>query len=158
MWRVYLGNALTEAISQTVDQSHFTCQFGDLRAADFSELDCVVPLSLGDYDALAECERFRGTKFWAPRSDIIDTCDDKLVLNRLLLGGKYAELIPPLPEKNGEQFPYILKKRRDKGGANAFIIRNPDDERAMSSAIEVPRNIFVRLTSRGTKSLPCTCC
>src|SRR5262245_22208995 len=129
MWNVRLGDTWANNISRTVDRTHFNCQFGDLDSVNPDDFDCIVPLALRDYETLEKNQVFAGTKFWFPKSEIVNICDDKLVLNHLLLGGEYAELIPPLREKNSTQFPYILKKRRDEWGMNTFIIRDTEDER-----------------------------
>ena len=133
MWNVRQGDAWSNDILQTVDPAYFNCQFGDLNSVNFNDFDCIVPLALRDYDALDNNQILSGKRFWAPKSQIVNICDDKLVLNRLLLGGDYAELVPSLREKNSGQFPYIAKRRQDQWGVNSFIIRNSDDERARST-------------------------
>src|SRR5262249_16211336 len=135
MWRIRLGDQESRAgeIAERVDRARFHCEYGDLRQADFSKFDFVVLLVFSHYQALERNKELWGTKFWSPSPEIVDLCDDKLALNRSLLGGKFAELVPALCGRTGAgrcAFPYILKKCRDEYGENCFIVRNSDDERA----------------------------
>jgi carbamoylphosphate synthase large subunit len=127
-------------IEMTINRSRFRSQFGNLDLEDFTNFDCVVPLQLADYAALQNKnnEGFLGQKFWSPNPNVVDLCDDKLVLNRFLLGGEFAQLVPPLRESNNSHFPYIVKKRRDTWGQNSFIVRNAEDERALATTLQSP--------------------
>src|SRR5262249_35772986 len=140
MWRVRFGNqpVWTRELAHNVDRVRFQSTFGDLKGVDPADYDCIVPLSFADYEVLQNHQLFWGNKYWSPTPALVELCDDKLLLNQWLLENDFAELTPPLPEKNHNQFPYIVKKRRDWYGNNSFVIRNKDDERTMAPSIESP--------------------
>lgn len=140
MWRICFGNkeGWAHSIANTVDRGRFVCSFSDLHLMDVTNFDCVVPLTLEDYDALQDHIQFFGKKFWSPPPNTVDICDDKLALNRLLLKGEFAELVPPLRECKTGQFPYILKKRHDSFGENSAVVWNSEDELAMASMLQSP--------------------
>ncbi len=97
-----------------------------------------MPVDLADYKTIEANKRFFGSKFWAPDRATIDMCHDKLALNRRLLGGRFAELVPPLRPGNDGTFPYIVKKRGDIWGVNSFVVRNGDDERTLAPQLQSP--------------------
>lgn len=140
MWHVLFGTEKYRAydIVKTIDKRRYRCDFGDLEHADLGQFDCVVPQVFSDYDALKSKMDQRGIKFWCPKPETVDLCDDKLALNKFLLGGAFAELVPPLLEKEAGRYPYILKKRTDENGAHAFVIRTLDDERAFTNLLDSP--------------------
>ena len=125
-------------ITKAIDHASFGFQFCDLHLVNFTDFDCIVPLSVFDYDALQKNSVFNGKKFWCTAPNVVDICSDKLLLNRWLLGREFAELVPPLRQSTGGEFPYIVKKRRDVWGQNSFIVRNSEDERAMAATILSP--------------------
>ncbi|HVO91225.1 MAG TPA: ATP-grasp domain-containing protein [Terriglobales bacterium] len=139
-WRIKFGNQNDRAreIATYVDHTRFKCEFGVLNSTDISRYDCVVPLTLSDYEALRSHDNFNGTKFWLPDAETVETCHDKLSLNHALLEGEFAEIVPALRTSRSNEFPYILKKRQDEWGCNSFVVRNSDDERAMAALIESP--------------------
>lgn len=100
-------------ITNAIDRTLFKFQFCNLRSVDFADFDCIVPLRESDYIALQSNKPYFGTKFWAPDPYVADICDDKLALNRWLLGSDFAELVPPLLTGRHTGFPYVVKKRRD---------------------------------------------
>lgn len=140
MWHVRFGKQADRAreISTHANHARFDCTFGELRATDISCFDCVVPLDLPDYDEVRWNEGYWGRKFWSPHPDHVKLCDDKLSLNRFLLDSEFAALVPPLRESNSDQFPYILKRRRDEWGRNSFVIRNVEDERMLAELVASP--------------------
>jgi hypothetical protein len=140
MWRVCFGNepGWVPDIATSIDPKNFKCRYGDLNLAEFGDFDCIVPLNLSDYDVLQNRRSLLGQKFWFPERDVVDLCDDKLALNKWLLGGQFAHLVPALLNPNCGLFPYILKKRRDGWGENSFIVRNSDDERTMATKFQSP--------------------
>jgi hypothetical protein len=99
-------------------------QFEDLHTVDFADFGCVVPVLIRDDEAIQSNASSSVGNFFSLDPDVIDICDDKLALNRLLLGGEFASLIPPLQEGSGGPYPYIVKKRRDHLG-NEFFHRPP---------------------------------
>src|SRR5258708_1273352 len=132
------GDSWKGFIDSAIDRALFRYKIGDLHKENFAEFDCVVPLDLPDYDELQSNYLFFGKKFWSPNPDVVDVCHDKLVLNHLLLGGKFAELVPPLRECSKRQFPYIAKRRLDGYGRHSFVIKNSEDERAMMMELQSP--------------------
>jgi hypothetical protein len=138
--RIYFGHQKDREreITSMINHKRFICQFGELHTAHFANVDCIVPLDLPDYTALQNNINSPGTRFLSPRLDIANICDDKLLLNYLLLGGRFAELVPPLWKSNSGHFPYIVKKRRDQWGVNSFVIRNVEDELAMAPILQSP--------------------
>jgi glutathione synthase/RimK-type ligase-like ATP-grasp enzyme len=125
-------------IANAVDRTLFRVKFDDLDLIDYEDFDCVVPLHISDYKALQIHNAYFGTKFWLPNPNLVDLCDDKLSLNYLLLGGRFAKFVPPLRESTSGQFPYVVKKRHDLWGQNTFIVRNSEDERAMATILQSP--------------------
>jgi glutathione synthase/RimK-type ligase-like ATP-grasp enzyme len=125
-------------IELAIDRTRFACNFEGLESTNIADYDCAVPLTSADYEILEASAEFRGRKFWLPKPSIVDVCDDKLALNQLLIGGRFAELIPPLYQNCNYRFPFILKKRRDGWGVNSHVIRNTEDVMAVSHLLHSP--------------------
>jgi glutathione synthase/RimK-type ligase-like ATP-grasp enzyme len=140
MWHVRFGKQddRIRELATHIDRDRFDWQVGELRATDISGFDCVVPLDLPDYDAIRWNEGHWGKTFWSPHPDHVRLCDDKLALNRLLLDGEFAALVPPLRETDSDPFPYVLKKRRDEWGRHSHLIRDREDERMAAELLTSP--------------------
>jgi hypothetical protein len=138
VWNIRFGksDAWKGLIDSAIDRAIFKYKIGDLHREDFAKFDCVVPLDLPDYNEIKSNYCFYGKKFWAPDRDVVDLCHDKLALNRLLLGGKFAELVPPLRESSKRQFPYIAKRRLDGYGRNSFVVKHSDDEQTIDTKLQ----------------------
>lgn len=140
MWHVRFGNKDDRAREMAIhlDRARFDCEFGDLAGVDMSRFDCVVPLDLPDYETARWNEGHWGRKYWSPHPDHVRLCDDKLALNRFVLDGEFAALVPRLHDDGPARFPYALKKRRDEWGKNSFVIRTAEDERLLAEQIASP--------------------
>jgi len=142
MWHIRFGTNDDWAyhIDRLVDHTRFDCKFGSLDSEDFTEFDCIVPMDLPDYKETEKNKAFEGIKFWTPTADVIELCHDKLALNRLLIGGSFADLVPPLYDSDtSRRFPYILKRRRDAWGVNSYVITNSEEERAVAPLLRLPQ-------------------
>jgi len=120
------------------DAERYDCEFSELDGPDLNQFDCVIPFDFADYPPLRKHAHLWGRKFWLPDPKVVALCDDKLILNRLLLGGEFAEVVPRLYESGERQFPYIIKRRRDLWGLNSFVVRDQDDERSLAVLLQSP--------------------
>jgi carbamoylphosphate synthase large subunit len=123
------------AIAANIDKWQFRFRFGRLDGFDPEGFDCVVPLMRQDYEGLAHWPRWQGRKFLAPQPSLVRLCHDKLSLNRHVLSGRFADLVPALDQGGGLDFPYILKKRETAWGMDTIVVRNPDEEAAAGTRL-----------------------
>jgi hypothetical protein len=112
-------------LERHIDKGEYRYDFARPDGLDPAGWDCVVPLCLDDYAALARWPDLQGRKFLIPDPDLVALCDDKLAFNRHVLAGPFAQLIPPLADGADPAMPSILKKRRGEFGADSVVIGGP---------------------------------
>lgn len=96
--------------------------FKDLETEDFSGYDLVVPLTIADLTSETITQKMRATPSILPSPSIeaVKLFDNKHLFNEKLIGTGFGKYIPNVGEIEG--YPYILKKKKDKWGANTFLI------------------------------------
>lgn len=141
MWKVLFGknDDFARAIVGRLDSTRYKADFASIEDADLYRYDCVIPFLLKDYEVLERNESLEGMKFWHPSSPIVKLCHDKLAINRLLLQGAFADVVPPLIKRGSTSFPYILKRRIDANGHRSHIVMNRNDEAAIEDLIQSPK-------------------
>jgi hypothetical protein len=109
-------------LERHIDKGEYRYDFAEPGKLEPAACDCVVPLTLDDYSALARWPDLQGRKFLVPDAELVALCDDKLAFNRHLLAGPFAHLVPPLADGADPAMPGILKKRRSEFGKDSFIV------------------------------------
>lgn len=110
-------SAALERSAQAIGiQSHMA----DLRHADLSSYDAVVPLTLWDRDFLDQ-RRAGGEMFNAlfPSATAQENCHDKLAFNRLMASSSLGDYVPAMFADPGNLpigEPIIVKRRKDEWG------------------------------------------
>ncbi|RKS52162.1 hypothetical protein BDE18_1465 [Paracoccus pantotrophus] len=129
------------ALERSAQSVGIQSQMADLRHADLSGYDAVVPLTLWDRDFLDE-RRIRGDMFNAlfPSSAAQENCHDKLAFNRLMAAAGLGDYIPAMfgdPAALPLGKPIIVKRRKDEWGKlsriccigqDAPLVYDPDQE------------------------------
>ncbi len=69
--------------------------------------------------------KHNGIQFLLPQTDIVKVCEDKENFDRFMINNEFGSLTPKV--SSHLPLPFILKKRMDKSGINAFIIRSDED-------------------------------
>lgn len=121
----------SEALQHGTSAIGFSFDMADLREADLSQCDAVVPLTLWDREFL-EQRRARGEVFNAlfPSADAQENCDDKLRFNRLLTAAGFGDHVPTVYADASQApagAPIIVKRRRDEWGKLSRIVTPPAD-------------------------------
>ena len=115
----------SDALQRGAEATGIRSHMADLRDADLSGFDAVVPLTLWDRDFLDQ-RRARGERFNAlfPSAAAQENCDDKLRFNRLMVRAGFGDHVPKV-FSNGDRLPLdepvIIKRRRDEWGKQSRI-------------------------------------
>ncbi|QRZ15539.1 hypothetical protein JWJ88_14430 [Paracoccus methylovorus] len=114
-----------EALQHGAQAIGMKSQMANLRHADLSGFDAVIPLTLWDRDILDQ-RRANGEKFNAlfPGVEAKESCDDKLRFNWLMARVGFGSYVPTVlsdidlisPDK-----PVIIKRRQDEWGKQSRI-------------------------------------
>lgn len=109
-----------KALAESARAVGIRSEMADLRVADLSAYDAVVPLTLWDRGFLAR-RREDGETFNAlfPDAAAQENCDDKLRFNRLMVAAGFGHVVPRLfadPAEVPAEEPVIIKRRRDEWG------------------------------------------
>ena len=109
---------------------------------NFREFDCVIPMRISDSRYLARWyRRLNGHKFFVPPRRALKTADDKILFNRFLQQQGFSNHLPQVDP--ADRFPYVLKKNKDLGGVNSFIVKDESDEE-VHAALLANRNYFTQ--------------
>ncbi|WP_149764063.1 hypothetical protein [Paracoccus thiocyanatus] len=143
----------SEALAKGTAAAGIKSEMADLRHADLSGFDAVVPLTLWDRGFLAQ-RQVRGETFNAlfPSAAAQGNCDDKLRFNRILAGAGLGEFVPALiadPADLPAGTPIIVKRRHDEWGKLSRIVH----VQAGLSAIHDPAKEFLQEYIGGTLEL-----
>lgn len=118
-------------INRAVNHDKFEIRFAEFdNTIEFDSFDFVIPLSLRDARFLNRRIK-QGDGKLAQRAvvasnEVIDLTDDKIRFNRFLLR-EFPELVPAFGNSAFDK-PYLVKKRKDSGGRNTFLITNEKEE------------------------------
>ena len=113
-------------------RSGFTSTSHEIAFASFTpgnirHFDLIVPLTIAD---LCHLNDLREVTFKnpipIPSRESVALCNDKLLLNRVLIASGFGGSVPRLG--TGAAYPYILKKRIDEWGVNSHLVFSPEDE------------------------------
>ncbi|WP_139790400.1 hypothetical protein [Rhizobium rhizosphaerae] len=104
------------------------CRFEDLSSHDWDRYDCIVPLSLADYNPLRRIGARLAGKAIYPTASAVAVCDDKYAFNRVVSNSPFGVMIPRLiADVSTSPFPCILKRRHDHFGVESFVLRCEGD-------------------------------
>lgn len=108
------------ALAESARSVGIQSEMADLRAADLSAYDAVVPLTLWDRGFLA-LRREGGERFNAlfPQAAAQENCDDKLRFHQRMVAAGFGRFVPRLfadPSLVPAGEPVIIKRRRDEWG------------------------------------------
>lgn len=103
--------------------------FGDIRHADLSRYDIVVPLAMEDLRFLCDLPPGTNNLIPIPTRRAVDLCDDKLEFDRHLEGRGFGHWLPRMDARLA--FPYVLKRNPDEAGKHCHIVTGPEDEQAL---------------------------
>ena len=145
-------------IEMTINRSRFRSQFGNLDLEDLTNFDCVVPLQLADYAALQNKnnEGFLGQKFWSPNPNVVDLCDDKLVLNRFCSAANSPNSCHHCGRATTAIFHTSLKSDVIRGDKIVLLFGTLKTNGRWLRLFSRP-SIFAKLTFPEPRNLPCTC-
>jgi hypothetical protein len=128
-------NTWKKCLADLIDGTKYTYNFANFSTDDLGEADCIVPLGLADYPPLRRQQGRYGNKYFIPPVTAVTLCDDKLEFNRMLLGTRFASLVPPLYRRATVRFPYIIKRREGSAGNGMIIVRDADAEAELPDTI-----------------------
>lgn len=113
--------------------SSHSVEFGTLDDKSSDKYDLILPLTIESLLDPKVRTLIENNLIPLPSVDSILLCDDKIKFNELMISKGFREYIPKLEKQFS--FPYILKKKQDEYGANAFIIHNSEEEQIFSEQI-----------------------
>ncbi len=130
------------AIRKGFQFSRHQIAFDDFTVENIIAYDLLIPLTIRDAKFLsAHRSLITEQAIPVPGIDSINLCDDKYLLNQMLIKKGFGEFIP---EMDGElSFPYILKRRIDEGGGNTCLVSSTEQERALGDLLTDP-NYFTQ--------------
>jgi hypothetical protein len=105
---------------------NFDVSFSSFGNRVFSDFDMVVPLTISDLEiCMDRRSEMPNNRIPIPCQESFNICNDKRLFNDFMLSHNLSDYVPG--ELMAEQFPFMLKKITDEGGANTFIIENTRD-------------------------------
>jgi hypothetical protein len=110
--------------------------FGDIRHADLSRYDIVVPLAMEDLRFLSDLPPGTNKLIPVPARRVVDLCDDKLEFSRYLGSRGFDQWLPCVEARPA--FPYVLKRNPDEAGEHCHIVTGPEAERALPPECKGP--------------------
>ena len=118
------------AIISALEENEFEVQFEELSSAAYECFDAVIPLTLRDARMInariLQGDTILGSRAIVAHEKVINLTNDKLRFNRFLRRN-YREMVPAF-SRSAFPRPFLLKKRKDSGGLNTFLIRTEEDE------------------------------
>ncbi len=110
--------------------------FKELESENFNAYDLIVPLTIKDLTSQTICDKMgkRQSIIPMPNAEVVELFDDKYQFNEKLISHGFEEYIPPVG--NVTSYPYILKKKKDKWGANTFLIHDEATEKMHKDKIK----------------------
>lgn len=116
---------------------HYEILFDGFAPENIRENDLLVPLNVNDVRALSKLRHLIADKrIPIPTLEAINICDDKYLFNKTLTDKGFKEILPKIG--NNLRVPLFLKKRRDWGGSNSYLISNAEDEEKFKDLINSP--------------------
>ena len=127
-----------------LDQNAYVATFAQLDGPDLAAFDCVVPLTLADYRAMAANPTRASAAALCPSPETVALCDDKGSFNDFLLHNGFAALVPRLYAPNETaDYPIVVKPRHGAWGQGVRILHSPADEERLPNASGWLRQAYV---------------
>jgi hypothetical protein len=125
-------------IRKALDHSRFVATFRKHRNEELpipQRFDCMAPLGLYDYDAFRKLETHGADNFLIPRARAVETAHDKPIFAKFLVSNGFENCVPVIFNEHVD-YPFIYKKRMDRGGIHSFVISSPVELTQLESRID----------------------
>ena len=127
-----------------LDQNAYAGTFARLDGPDLAAFDCIVPLTLADYEAMASNPTCASAAALCPSPETVALCDDKGSFNDFLLHNGFAALVPRLyAPKEIADYPIVVKPRHGAWGQGVRILHSPADEEQLQNPSGWLRQTYV---------------
>lgn len=131
-------------IQAHLDHAAFAGSFGRLEAPDLAAFDCVVPLTLADYAALAANPTRAAAAVLHPRPETVAVCDDKGAFAEFLIQNGFGALVPQtFAAGETASYPLVIKPRRGAWGEGVRVLRTPADDGLPAEHADLLRQAYV---------------
>lgn len=110
-----------------IDLTKFDIIYGKLEDQNYmNNFDAIIPLYESEVIYLNKfySNKFR-EKYLLPKTDVLKICEDKKSFYEFMTKNGFSNFTPLVSQSL--PIPFILKKRIDEWGKNAFIIQNKQD-------------------------------
>lgn len=135
--RLLIANEKTRSklLAAKIDSNRFAVSIHDFAELPSArEFDLAIPITIPDVVALNNAwPDLNGTKFFAPTNETVFLAHNKIEFNRFLLNRGFGDFVPPI---DAAEFPYVIKKSKDAGGENSFLVETESDESRYQDLVE----------------------